>query len=614
MPSVAQTLASTVLPLLKDLQHEAKEGIRLAEDSSVWCKQVLAQHANLTFTSKSQQSDAEVARQQAITVEEKLKNELGAAEKQLGAKEIQVGHVNNSAKAATAEYITEEADLLRTRANAGDALRLVKAAVTQGMRTHLAGGSEEMAVSPDLLHQLLQLESSDVLSASERGLVSEYLKNTKNLSSAEALLEALGGIASRLRALDDVAALDHSSELEKGETNTEDLEFASMKLRATVAAIQVQLAQKKRSRVRFDRTISEITTLLSVAESSYAAVADICEAHKQEKIQVSHFIQAETAAVKKMLAKSPPRVGEASASPSFLQMKAEQQQPDDLADTLQNIEQMMASLPPEAGGAPAAADVSKGSAGGTTAGGGPATSRGSPSEDMTTSSGKSGNAGDEGAAHKVILPSAPRKATSFASLCAAVERDLEADVASMSQAQSHTASQADAAKASLLEQEQRVDFLDGHRQTLQLALANFSGIAKRFARYRKASARTIGAHAKQLAPLTADLLAAQNPAGKVLQGLYQLLLAHRQALLETKIAKGASTNFVDGVYSMGRALLQLLAAGARRHQQSMGSAQAEVQFLSALSHRQLGLKQMLMLQGQAAEGYGSVRQLCSPPA
>lgn len=613
-PNEQAKTTSIVLSLLKDLQQEAQAGIKLAGESSSWCMDATAQHDNLTGTLERHLQDAQATRREAASAEEKLKGELGATEQQVADTERQIGEVNSTAKTATIDFASEMKDLKDVKSSAEAALRLVKGQVRQGMREQFADGSDGTTVSSALVAKLMELRPSALLSTSERGVVTSFLSGSSTLNSTETLLEALGGITSRLQQRADTSAVERQSTKRKEDADAENLAFSAMVSHASATAIRAQMAQRKRERVKLDRTIADVSVLARAAQASRDAVAAVCSAQRQEASKVSEFIQAETSAVRAMLAQQRPTAKKASASPSFLQVKSEPQ--DDLAAALSSVEQAMASLPPESAAAAAAMSSTEQPQQQGQLQGAQQTSKGnnSAAADAPVKVGGVGNAAiqDSAAADSSSTSSVTSakhassqvdaQASVISSLCAAVERDVKADEASVEQAASRTARKAEGIKKALVELGQSTKYLDNQREALEKGLHEAEGLASRWAKYRKTSTRTLGAHAKKLVPVATDLLAEQKPAGQILQGLYQQLHTHKQALLQRSHHEGFAADPMSVVQITGSSLVQLLAQGVQRNGRQLLSLRAEDQLLSAISHAQLGGRQSASSQSRAAFG------------
>lgn len=615
--TVSMGVPKMVLSLLKDLQHDAKEAISLSEHFSHWCREASTQHANWTRFLQDQLNGTTASRDRAEAGERKLRAELGAA----SASKTHSPEVNVSAEATAAAHATTRADFNHIRSVVEDALRLVKLEVRNALRSQLVDNSDErkMAFSADLVKKLTQLNSSAELSASEGGAVSSFLHGAQTLSSAEELLETLGGIKSRFRERAVVLQLAQQTEetdlelaRQKRESEAENAAYASMVSRAKVAAIRVQLTQKVRERATLNRTIAEVSSLLKMVQSSSAAVGGACGKHAAEKAEVSRFIHDASDAIKKILKQQKAASIQAAEPPWFLQLKAEPS--DEMADTLEDIEHMMADLPAGSGdsalvpGPKLRVNELEASTQGHRQGQHPGRpsrrkptqtpathARGVPQASRPASTALSGNTAGAPAekqpAREELLNRTSPEAAALASLCAAVNRDLKTDATFIHTGAMGLPQLAAMANEALSELDQQMQLRDDMRRELDLVLKQYPKLTTDWDKYRKASARILGAHAKELVSLAADLLAEQATTGEIVGGLVQQLHDHILVLLgkAAKIPDGAPATPLTAVDSAGRALVQALEAGTRRDDEREAKLRAEGQFLSAVSRRQLGV-------------------------
>lgn len=642
---IAQTTAAPLLlTLLKDLRTEAEASLVLEGSTADWCRDARGQKSGMASALQRQLDEANNEMRQVALDGKRLSSEASLINSTTEQKEQQLKDATLTRIAASAEFQNERGQMQALLDATEHAIQLVEIQSDGGDAQQAGGAGHDM--DSQLISSLAQLQRV------AEGGQSGTLQGSGSLSMMRSreLRQQLMRLRERLR-----GALSSSSEQEQemGQKHwifADHLNSSLMEIQSQIAAIKMQVAQRKREHIRLERRAGDLQALLAAVAESRAATEAACAAEEKARSEVSQHIKAESLVVKTMLkqkpaSEQPPQA--ATGTPSFLQVqehalassRAVQRAVDDLESMARRFPQEAALYDegarrlslihggPQGGGGSA----TSGATGAPSAGGGGAAGDAASEDDARSAlrnikmfvaanndegsqaSGAGQNLRHGGAKRRRAASSTDEVGGLYTGLlervrskqqavadqrsrCSALLRDAAVDRAALARSLKRIDAKSRIAKAMMSEYEQCEAYDKAQGKQISALLGRLSQLSKDAGSLRVKARNTLRDHAEELMALATDL--SQQPSGdeqhtaQMVRSLAQKVDGHRRGLELQHVHLAERKEALDTADSR---LLKLLQADAERNHRRMVGLQAERQLLSGLAFakandRELGAK------------------------
>lgn len=320
----SQADAAAILgSLLKKLESESEAGKRAAESMGKWCKESVGQKAAMVQTIQRQLDEAAIAIKQVGSDSKRLKSEQNLIQSTSEEKAQQLQDAMSTAELASSEYAGEKRELENTIEAARHAVRLLTQSQAQGgLRSRASTGA-----AVDSVKNLMQL-SNGAMTDAESKIMSAYTSGqTSGEGSASSrpqmLLQTLNGLLARLQQNQNEALQEHQNMARKLWSFTDHLNSSIIETRSQVAALTMEMAQRKRERTRLDGKVSDLSSLLQAIRASTSTTEAACAEHEQQTDIATRYAAAEEDAVRTVLESTSPESSDVFLqAPTLLQVRA----------------------------------------------------------------------------------------------------------------------------------------------------------------------------------------------------------------------------------------------------------------------------------------------------
>lgn len=634
---VQLTAAPLLLTLLKDLRTEAEAGLAIEDSMARWCQDAVGQMAGMEQVFQRQVDEANNEVRQVELDGKRLSSEASLINSTTVEKEEQLLDSTVAVEDASAQLTAEKRQLETMLEATNHAIQLLDA---QSESPEPLSPAAEQSLNAELVSNLVQLQHVADLGASppalaQRGGQGGGFRKMKARQMRETLVQLRGSLQGGLSS----ASREEQEMKQKHWIFSDHLNSSVMEIQSQIAAIKMQVAQRKRESLRLGARIGDLTTLLKAATEGRRATEATCAEDIKQKAEIAEHIKAESFIVQSMLKQAPSgSLGQAgpSGAPAFLQVKersmtsarALQHAVDDLenlakrfpqeaawySDGAQHLSQLQAKADqqPRSSGAAHA---------GRAAGGG---QRGEESTALqnirqfvaannavdakvpvayAAKGNKKRSMGEDEVsgmyANLAGLVHAKEQAVANQrDRCAAILRDATVDQAALTRSLKRADAKRRVAEAMRSEYEQNAAYNKAQAKLLSQLMQRLGGLSKDAGGLRARARDALRGHAEELMALASDLgqqpTADEQRTAHMVRSLAQKVHGHQRDLQRQHARFLERKSAADAVDDR---LLRLLLADAEHNRRRLVRLQAEEQLLAGLTFakahdRQLGDKFM----------------------
>lgn len=278
--------------LLGELRAQANAGVRYSNLMAAWCRDANANKAAYSLVLERQLEAANSATKQLSLEEQRLGSEQRLVRFTISQKQQQLSDAESTMNFATKEFDTEQRQMLETLGSIKHALHLAK---------------DSNTAKDPLASSLAQLPANQ-MTEGERHATSSFMHDL-GVSTAAVDAQDLSGVLNqmqlRLAQEKSEALQQHHDALQKFKAFTSNLNSTILQTNSRMAAIAVEMAQRRRERARLGARASDLTTLLDAVQAGAAVKNEACGKEQTQIRDLSKFILAEDGSVKVVLKQLP---------------------------------------------------------------------------------------------------------------------------------------------------------------------------------------------------------------------------------------------------------------------------------------------------------------------
>mmetsp|Transcript_87946 Transcript_87946/g.174565 ORF Transcript_87946/g.174565 Transcript_87946/m.174565 type:complete len:692 (+) Transcript_87946:69-2144(+) len=271
--------------LLGELRTQADAGVRYSGLMAGWCRNAKANKLAYSMVLQRQLDAANSATKQLTLEEQRLGSEQRLVQFTIAQKQQQLSDAEATMNFATQESEMEQHQMV-------DSLDSIKNAL------HLTQDSN--AAKGPLANSLAQLPA-DQMTEGERQKTSSFMHDL-GVSTAAVDAQDLSGLLNqmqlRLAKEKGEALQQHQASLQKFKTFASNLNSTILQTQSRMAAIAVEMAQRRRERARLGGRASDLTILLNAVQAGMDVKDEACGKEEAQIRSLTQFIAAESGSVK----------------------------------------------------------------------------------------------------------------------------------------------------------------------------------------------------------------------------------------------------------------------------------------------------------------------------
>lgn len=621
--------ASVLTALLKRLQAEQGERAQASSERSQWCSVASTQKTSIEEAIQRRLDEAAIELRQISSDSKRLDSEMNLVQSTEREQKQQLVDASSTEQFAVEEFASEQRQVEQTVEAAHHAIRLLTS------HNVAARSGTGQAADVGAVSNLMQLGAEGMTDA-ERQIMSSYVDPKPAAATGSAaprpqeLLQTLRTLTKRLEEERDSGRQERERMARKLWAFGDHLNVSMVETRSQAAAIDMELAQRKRERTRLTGKTTDLAGLLKAVEASKATTAVACQQETAQDVQMGKYLAAELDSVRLALEQLSPDGSdvflELPGSPSFLQIKQREAPAagparyvlGDLADLAQQfpedsawyIDKAQALALSGARRTPTAAEAVPSARQSSPAGPGAAGSGGSASaalRDIQQFADSETSPEDAASlAADRSLPTDPEQVRSIkgiyqnllakvqnkeqgvsnhTSFCQALVRDAKVDGAAMGRSMKRMDAKLNLVKVAMLEYEKGSKYNVAQSKTIEALGKQLGELAKRDDQRGESFYRQLNSFGQQLRNLVMQL--GQEPSeeqrrgAELVRGLEQKILNH-QGLLQSW--RQVSAKRRDSVERADKAVQTALLTDVKHNNRRMVRLKAELSFLTSLSH------------------------------
>lgn len=582
---------------------------RLVGLVSHWCHDSSAQKAGLASVLQRQLNEASIAVRQVGLEEKRLGSEARLANSTRLEKERQLEDAASTANLALAEFQNEQQRMERTIKAAAHAMTLIETREAQRLSDPDAG--KELDPGMSRLPTDVEVLGLGVLGDDEA------------LSRPQQLLQHLRQLHAQLTQERNAAVLEHKTMLQKLWSFTDHVNSSIMETQSQVAAISMEVAQRKREHARLNGRIAGLTALLRAVNASSTATEAICGEEERHQGEIALYVMEESTAVKALMRQMPaaaPYLATTGNALSFIQVSGETSHMLAVQRALDDIDQLARRFPREsawysvelkrlalAHEGPKSNDAHNGGDGPREAGHGPAGQEGEDNDPLknirqfvregvgVNPAGKGGGSNKGGAEYEGnqmpsmdevrgvftgVLSRVRAKAHSLNenhSRCTSLLRDAAVVGAALGRSAKRVAAKLHIAEATIAEYTRSYEYNRAQRKLLAGQLQQLTEVGQEMSRQSAGALQALRGNVQRLVSVAAGMQGTQIYDSQSVRNLIQKVEEH-QSLLHRRATR--FTEQASAVDSADRTLLRLLDEDAEQSRRRLVRVKAEFRLLA----------------------------------